>query len=435
LFCSKLATYRHSIVETMNHFRFDKSILALMLILVIVMAALISLSPGCKAIWSGPNGPTPGGNQQVTIPWPGLANSPWPTRLHDPQHTGRTPNRGPQVGRVVWRYEAPLPIDFYASPVLGEDGSIYIGALSGQLYSVSPAGTQLWEKPNGGSEGSCTVSNLGAIYCAERGQLYSYDWQGNLNWSFPLSDLPGFAPYTPALSMDGRLIYVARGMLYAITAVGSLHWKVRVDSTDEVGLYPALSPDGTTMYVAGKTGLYAVDTSGQVKWRFPQRTSEPAVDNAGNIYVTTENMQLYSLSPSGSVRWQLDNLPQNGGRETEPVIGWDGTVYVSGIQLVAVNYQGSIKWQYPMPSGLLSSCVPAIDGDGTLYFGRSTSRTSADTVNFVALRGDGTVKFMLCLRNPNGTVSDIDSNPCIDASGKLYVGCDRPYGRYLFCIE
>jgi len=63
----------------------------------------------------------------VDVPWPGLANSPWPMFLHDPQHTGRSPYRGPQEGKVEWLFDAGIWV--YSSPVIDLDGSIYFGVL------------------------------------------------------------------------------------------------------------------------------------------------------------------------------------------------------------------------------------------------------------------------------------------------------------------
>jgi outer membrane protein assembly factor BamB len=158
----------------------------------------------------------------------------------------------------------------------------------------------------------------------------------------------------------------------------------------------------------------------------------PVLDNDGNIYVPC-GKNLYSLSPSGSLRWQA------GGLEVfiNPAValGKDGSVYVAANpNLLAFDYAGRLKWSYPLGS---SDCVPVVDSEGSIYVGRTRAFhvTPDDTVNFVALHPDGTLKYKLALRMADGTTSDISSRPAITTDGEIVVGCDYPQGRRVFCIK
>lgn len=42
------------------------------------------------------------GQQQVKIPWPSLADSPWPILRGDMQGTGRSEYIGPRTNNVIW---------------------------------------------------------------------------------------------------------------------------------------------------------------------------------------------------------------------------------------------------------------------------------------------------------------------------------------------
>ena len=42
---------------------------------------------------------------QEDIPWPSLADSPWPMNHHDPQSTGRSPYDGPALGQIEWQID------------------------------------------------------------------------------------------------------------------------------------------------------------------------------------------------------------------------------------------------------------------------------------------------------------------------------------------
>jgi len=49
--------------------------------------------------------------QQQPIPWPSLADSPWPFIRGDMQATGRSKYIGPITNNVVWRKDTPLSIN------------------------------------------------------------------------------------------------------------------------------------------------------------------------------------------------------------------------------------------------------------------------------------------------------------------------------------
>jgi outer membrane protein assembly factor BamB len=155
------------------------------------------------------------------------------------------------------------------------------------------------------------------------------------------------------------------------------------------------------------------------------------VDNDGNIYVGVIPDNVYSFDPLGNVRWSRSGIfwgPEDPG----PVIGRDGTIYITGNALYALDYAGKLKWKLD----LRSQCVPAIDIDGTIYFGRNTDKyTLADSINFMAVNPNGTVRFEMSLKSPDGTIPDIDSRPAISSDGKIYVGSDYPHGFHLYKIK
>jgi len=63
---------------------------------------------------------------------------------HDSSHTGQSDFAGPGPFALVrWTFDTGGPI--YSSPVLGEDGTIYIGSDSGKLFAITPNGSKKWE--------------------------------------------------------------------------------------------------------------------------------------------------------------------------------------------------------------------------------------------------------------------------------------------------
>ena len=85
--------------------------------------------------------------QQQHIPWPSLADSPWPVLRGDMQATGRSKFVGPSTNNFIWRKDMPLGILY--GPLLGYNDILYMGerALSpgsvNYFYAVNKNGNTL----------------------------------------------------------------------------------------------------------------------------------------------------------------------------------------------------------------------------------------------------------------------------------------------------
>jgi outer membrane protein assembly factor BamB len=258
------------------------------------------------------------------------------------------------------------------------------------------------------------------------------------------------------ISADGRTLYVimyepyprSMGSLYALNTLdGSVRWKFKVASGQGLRWRPAIGPEGT-IYCAGNGGLFAIKPDGSAKWEFntggsSYYSSSPSVDNAGNIYQQS-TFYIHSITPLGEERWRHANMLWDTELST-PTIAYDGTIHAIGICaansecLLAFDYLGQLKWSVPfsqIKTGLYDTQnSPVIDVEGTVYLGLLTARTSTDTVNFIAIKADGSLKFKMPLRSPDGSLPDIDSTPCIASDGTLYIGSDRPRGKHLYAIK
>jgi len=384
---------------------------------------------------------------QFDMPWPGLESSPWPMFLHDPQHTGRSPHRGPQEGRVEWYYETGGFV--YSSAALGSDGTIYTQSWDGFLYALSSGGGLKWKFNLGSaSDGITTIGSDGTIYTGaigNTGNFYALDENGNAKWTFRTGGSGHWS--APVLSYDGQTIYFIAGdsssngrSLFALRRDGTLKWKYTPLANDLINFSIALSPSGLIICPGigqNQAPIYAVDSTGAMRWRFVATgmgtnitTSSPCIDNDGNIYFACDRT-LYSLSHEGILRWQTVGVNVSG--DIGPVLGRDGTLYISGgSHISAFDYAGRLKWKYPVQT---SQSIPAIDIDGTIYVGTNTFRASADTVDFLALNPDGSVRFKLSLREMDGRVADIVSRPAISGDGSIYVGSDQPQSHRVFKIK
>ena len=191
---------------------------------------------------------------------------PWPMFRHDIRNSGFTTNAGPTNGWVRWTFPiASVPLGrAIPSPIVGADGTIYVGSESGRLHAVHPNGQEKWHFDAGGAIGSGPILTVsGTLYFrAEDGYLYAVSANGALLWRVPVERIPGQAgptPIYPPFSNSPRVS--PDGTVYALAArVGGCYfnsyrptgqsWNTMEFANGGAAGTPALAPDGT---------LYVVD--------------------------------------------------------------------------------------------------------------------------------------------------------------------------------
>ena len=199
---------------------------------------------------------SPGTTASEPVGLNGLAESPWPMFLHDPQHTGRSEYIGPQDGEVKWISDVGTATPYWArgsgQPVIGPDGVIYFGfgydgsGLPGRLYALNPDGTIRWQSFD--LEGYPTASAVGrdgTIYLGtSNGLVYALDAGGTEKWRFYCEGGAAVRGSSITLGPDGTLYFASSTYLYALRPDGIEKW--RFDPGDRIWFEgPAIGPDGT----------------------------------------------------------------------------------------------------------------------------------------------------------------------------------------------
>ncbi|AEH51461.1 PQQ-binding-like beta-propeller repeat protein [Pseudothermotoga thermarum] len=96
-----------------------------------------------------------------------LANSPWPKFRGDAQNTGRSPYSGPQTPTLKWMYKTGGSVE--SSPVIGSDGTIYVGSWDKNVYALDPNGTLKWRfETDDRVISSPAIGSDGTIYVGQR---------------------------------------------------------------------------------------------------------------------------------------------------------------------------------------------------------------------------------------------------------------------------
>ncbi len=323
--------------------------------------------------------------------------------MGDAAHTGRSEHRGPAARpSPAWTYQTGARV--FASPIVGTDGTVYVGSLDGQFVALNPDGSLKWRYSAGQKiYPSALVAGSSIIFGTHERELVSLSLQGQPRWKLPLQDV---VDASATLGPDGRIYLVANGA-YAVDLLGRLHWhrptadhvrsapvihpsRLIIIGTIE-GLLLALRPDGSLAWSVQLGGaiegassvddegrihtgtvrgeIVQVDQEGSIRWRFKtgdEVRATPAIARNGTIVVGSYDGNVYAISPSGALRWKV----ATGGRvRASARIDADGRIYVGSQDnfLYCIDPSGSVLWRYNVGQDVDSTVD--IGSDGTLYFG------------------------------------------------------------------
>ena len=380
--------------------------------------------------------------QQVDIPWPTLANSDWPMIAHDPQITGRSPFSGPKTAAIKWTVD--LPYGVFSGPIIGEDGTLYVGTNSylffagdttNYFYAIDPKSGEIkWTFLTGdphANESGYLINNEGTIFFgSQSGWLYAIDTTGTLKWKYNT----GSNIYQDVMNTDLQgNIYItnASDSLYCFSKDGQLNWAVRYGN----GMFPhsvSMSPDGNTLYIIGSNdSIYALNSSGEIKnvFGFPESIADRCpllIDNSANIYILTRYQgaggAVVSFDSTGNINWIYEINNSNPQLPlSSPAIDYQGNIYYNyTIQVGAENreriesidYFGNYRWTYQFEQPNEWITMPLIvDKDGTVYCG------SSNGYYFYAISSEGELLWKLPLDG-----YEIDNSGAIGSDGTLYIG-------------
>ena len=378
---------------------------------------------------------------QTDIPWPSLANSPWPMAHGNPQCVARSKYRGPQTGEVIWQVSLGNG-SVGTSPVIGEDGTIYVTALDNEfsLFAVSQDGNIKWKfHPGRHIESGPMISKDGTIYLGagwqlggplESGAFYALNPDGTIKWEYELNSFT--LDYGDAIGLDGTIYFTASdGYLYALNPDGTLQLKTRgiQGFASTLANSIAFSPDGLTLYATGfwlKT-LHAVNArDGSVIWSlvvmrdaFRNMGTAPTLDSYGNLYYQGYDSDakpfLFCINPDGSAKWK-SSIPAAGG-QSDMVIDQFGNIYFGN--LYKFDPSGKLVWKRNIKG---FSVTPLIcDSEGTIYF--------CDYEGVIyAISNDGEIKFIY------DTNEYFQGGGAIGENGIMYFGTGSD-GQKLWAIH
>ncbi len=266
-------------------------------------------------------------------------------------------------GRERWK--ADLLDRVYSTPAIDDEGNVYVGSDVDVLWSFSPDGTLRWRfDARGDADTGVTIAGGLVIFGADR-SMWALRTDGTVAWRF---DAGGKIYSTPAADSEGNVYFGSQDdHFYALAPDGTLRWRYRTGGDNDAS--PAIGDDGTVYFGSDDHHLYAMTpegtlkwstdldgmvrapvglgrdgsvlvgvfgprprvvsldaTDGELRWFFPVTVSDtteigvasgPLVDAEGNIYFGAHDDYLYSLAPTGELRWAFAT---DGDVDSSPIL-------------------------------------------------------------------------------------------------------------------
>ena len=276
-------------------------------------------------------------------------------RVHVPCEDGKlyTLDAG---GKVLWVFDANTPL--WSAASIGPDGSLYVGGENGTLYAVDPNGTVAMDLRH---ERSHLLFARGCCQwrCLRRGRVTgrSMPWRsdGAELWRFTTKG-PGKLPAgsilaSPAIGRDGT-VYIG-GMydpnLYAlIRRMGASSGRAASSRQGEVAAGRSPRP-------------WSARTARSTRHCSTTAICTPSSRTTGTILWATDLLDLAAFGMSSK------DLDPDAAGWSEPVLGPDGTIYVSldDPYLRAVRPDGKILWVSRL--GELGGFTLTVDKNNLIY--------------------------------------------------------------------
>ena len=282
------------------------------------------------------------------------------------------------IPRLEWtRAVDPLYLTF-TPPLVAKDGTLYV-ASAGGVHALDASSAERWVYRASESDpilsGSLSQDDSGNLYFATLRSIYSLSSSGLKRWQ---ADCPGaaLARSAGAHAFDADAIYTTCDThLVALSRIdGHEIWRLpelQVQAPSETPVAPLLLRNHEVVFSRDQH-IVASDIRGNVLWTFPPGTQGTAYFLGSGpddvIYARKFSGEMLALYFDGTIKWKLEGV---GGFNESPVRALDGTVYVITPQgpLYAIDPRPRLKWKFALPpsTSVMGYTAPALAPDGTIY--------------------------------------------------------------------
>lgn len=247
----------------------------------------------------------------------------------------------------------------------------------------------------------------------------------------PMPPLPQPAPLGgPVPMFRGDAQHTGRSPFLMPTKPPTERWRFEVPA--RITAAAAVAQDGTVLFGAHDFSVYALRPDGTLRWRRATQDivwGTPALGGEGGVFVGSDDDRLYSLNLSdGSQRWIASpgSCKRAGGRGPEGArcdleqvtLGPDGSIYIGGDGISALKPDGTLRWRFVPERRIHCPGAPSIAPDGAVL------AVCFDAL--IALNYDGSRRWEWF------APAELDSPPAVAPDGTAYLGCDD---RKLYAID
>ena len=356
------------------------------------------------------------------------ADSPWPKFRCDARQTGAS-SVTPATGGMLWEF--PTGKGIFSTPVVGGDGTIYVGSADRSFYAINRDGTLRWSfETDEIIDSSALLDDEGrVVFGSGDGHLRALDAaSGSELWSFQADDPEvndAFIRWfegNVAIGRNGDL-YVPNDnfFVYSIDRQdGAVNWRFKMP--DQTWSLPAVDPNNERIYIGNNNvlpafgdNLFAIGTDGSEIWSAsivgtiaasPLLSADNKIVVGGfDGYLRSYDEEHGVLDWSFGVRDHIYASPAELADGTLVQPAADGTVY--GVDPA----NGAQRWAFDAREPIRSS--PAIDGDGNIYFGSGEGR-------LFVLDADGTLRWAIQLVDDDR--NDLNSSPALGSDAIYLAG-------------
>lgn len=295
-------------------------------------------------------------------PLPLGENHPCPTEGINCGRTNSSTLKGPREGRLKWSVK--LAKNLTSSPVVDENGFIYLGVMGAGFVQITPEGRQGWTfSMDDNITNSAMIDSKNSFYITIPNKTYKLNSDGTPRWMTRIG-----SSFSPALDGNGSIVLMSEGELYCLNFDSTIRWHKTLSNDAAVSevFYTVPAIDKQNNIYVSLDHLYALNNGGELLFKAPliKKGSMPVIGLKNTVLVSSEN-RITAFKSNGDTVW---NYEINNYITTPPALSVKGCVLFgskNGI-LYCLSDKGSKIWEFTADDSINNA--PVADKDGNVYF-------------------------------------------------------------------
>ncbi len=280
-----------------------------------------------------------------------------------------------------------------------------------------------------------------AIDSDHENHFYAYYPDGNPYWIVNTST--GVPNISSALLTSDSTIYTATNndTLYALSSSGNLKWKISI-GFGERKMHLSLDREGN-IYTINSDTLRVINKLGNtILLKYFDDISSPVIfsPDGNTIYFKTghltsweEDQSLIAADLQGNIVWRYWFFETN---EAPVTVDNEGNIYLYGSDstngindyIYSLNKYGGVRWKYPT-DGFFSYNSVTVDAEGNIVF--YCRKENGNKNYIVSLKNNGEINWEIPLEpDEDPLYAQVDHGLVSDADGNIYFGSTYEGGNF-----